>query len=176
VHHVKTPLKEMRCANKAVASPSGPARSMFASEMPNRTVQALPAFSHPNMILREDKDPLETTRTPTGPKQLAALDADSLNESSARLRALVFDVLKCLDDSTNTSQAPPIVNRQQENQPHASPANHANRTSNGECQNGNSPNTKARGWGEWHPCSTITPKTNIVSPAAVDTNAFFRFF
>lgn len=151
-----------------------------------KPVQAMPVFALPPpapiITTTPARDVLSSTAAPSAALnrsgKLKSLDADSLNESSGRMRALVFDVLKCLEDSSVDGPAAP----KQAHSPTATVTENFSYFSStkssvrgGVLSENNSPNTKALHWGEMHPCSA-TPKMNILSPAAVDTNTFLRFF
>ena len=146
-------------------------------------VRAMPVFSLPPALIVPTTSALEATAAPAAASRsgrIKALDADSLNESSGRMRALVFDVLKCLEDSriaepaTTTANAKPTT-ATEDNFSYFSSTKTSARTVMSAASENNSPNTKALQWGAWHPCNN-TPKANIVSPAAVDANTFLRFF
>jgi len=155
-------------------------RSSPAAPVHTAIVQPMPVFALPPPAPIIVKDALEATAAPVSRSgKLTALDADSLNESSGRLRALVFDVLKCLDESRveNSAPTPATSTKPAEDRfaQFSSTKPSSRVASSNAAENSNSPNTKALQWGAWHPCNN-TPKANIISPAAVDANTFLRFF
>lgn len=167
-----------------VASPAMVPRAAAAAVAP--AVQVMPVFAMPPApIIGHD---LENTATPVPLARsrsgfIKALDADSLNESSGRLRALVFDVLKCLEDS-RVEQPKRLAqdadnNDDDDNFSYFSSTKTSSRTVTSTMSDNKSPSTiNVQPWGAWHPASPQpTPnKVNVLSPATVDAQTFLRYF
>lgn len=156
-----SPAKAMPYSPAAKVTPYNPAKA------PPVYTAALPVFSVPKTIKHEDKDPLEKTKSVN-----LKLNAESLNESSVgsgRLRALVFDVLKCLDDSYAEAKKDLP---EEDNFSYFSSTKSSSRKPSIASES-NSPNTAnlTPSWGQ-----PMWQSSNIFSPATVDPNQFrFQF-
>jgi hypothetical protein len=177
-----TPAKAMSPA-AAIRSPAYVHAAARRVSEPAPVARAMPVFAIPSSApIMDSKDGLESTAVPSGAKSrsgvIKALDADSLNESSGRLRALVFDVLKCLEDSRVEPKRASGENDDDENFSYFSSTKTSSRTVASNASDNGSPNIKLMAWNAWHPAAANnTPnKVNIVSPAAVDTTTFLRGF
>lgn len=158
---------------------------------PCRVPQAMPVFALPPApVVSSNKDAQEATAAPSASHSrsgiIRGLDADSLHESSGRLRALVFDVLKCLDDSRvepKRTSAEDNDDCDDDNFSYFSSTKTSSRTVASNASDYNAtPNTRNTGWNSWNvsltPAVDATPshKANVASPASVNPSVFLRFY
>lgn len=176
----------------AVAEPRTPSTAASPSMVPRAAAPAVPGV-HVMPVFAMPPAPilghgLENTATPVPLARsrsgfIKALDADSLNESSGRMRALVFDVLRCLEDSRvepkRVSHAADNNDDNDDNFSYFSSTKTSSHTVTSTMSDNKSPSTtNVLPWGAWHPASPQpTPnKVNVLSPATVDAQTFLRYF
>lgn len=186
----RTPVPQTSPKAQAGTIGRSPSSSPSAHTLP---AQPLPSFALPSpVVVVVASNPTSQMPTPVpsvvhvdpcdSSKSCLSLDPVDITENSGRIRGIIFDALKCMDDSTSA-----IIPKEEESNffsYFSTSPGQKRRTTNGKHATSSAATTSAAGganktlqMGSWHPCSKVVePAVNPSRVAQFDQYSFFKLF